>query len=149
MLATWSPSMSVQANDCPTLDISELPRCLMEPSSEIAVLRHSVKESRKARQAARRVRDEERAHYRVPDCHLCAGPCRRQAFRTGRGLDPIAGRNRKGATDTRGRKEARRLRFSEGRSGLPMQTGQHHPDHAYAVAADRGPTTSGLCGDQL
>src|SRR6059058_3354482 len=98
--------MSVQANGFPILGISELPLCLMERFSKIAVLRRSVRVSRKGKQAARRVRDEAGAQGRVADCRLSAGSCRRQANRTGRGLDIIAGRHRKGATDTRGRKEA-------------------------------------------
>src|SRR6266850_2251764 len=141
--------MSVQANGFLTSDISELPLCLMERCSKIAVLLHSARVSRKERQAARRTRDEECAHGGVADCCLGACLCRRQASRTGRCLDLIPSRNRKGATDARGRKEARRLRLSEGRSGLPMQTREHYPRDAYAVAADRGPATSGLCRGQL
>src|SRR6266566_1893227 len=142
--------MSVQAAGFPTLDTSEPPLCLTGRSSKTVVLRRFGTASQKERQAAKwRVCDENCDCDRAADCELNAGSCRRQARRTERRLDLVTSRDRKPATDARGGEIARSLRLPEGRPGLPVQTSQLHPDHAYTVAADRGPATSGSRRSEL
>ena len=61
------------------------------------------------------------------DCGSRAGSCGRKRTELDGVWILLRAEIGKRATDARGREEARRLRFSEGRSRLPMQTRQLSP----------------------